>query len=114
LGIWAGVGYAVFDEDAVDAEGVEPVADLSPLYVESEDFVRPAGEDKDGGAGVVSFGGIEGKGGVGDVGEADVVASGDKVANGGVGFWSGMGGFTGSAVRPKVERGEVGRGVPEG
>ena len=61
---------AVFDEDAVDADGVEPGADLGAFEIVGEDAVASAGEDNDGGAGVVVCGrGIEGQGGIADVGE---------------------------------------------
>jgi hypothetical protein len=110
---WTGVGDSVFDEDAVDADGVEPAADLGALDIESEDFVGAAGEGEDGGAGVVSFSGVKGEGGIRDVGEPDVVATGDEVADGGVGFGRGMGGFPGCSVGPEVEGGEVGGGLPD-
>ncbi len=47
------LGNAVLDEDAGDADGVEPVAGVESFTVPGENLVASAGEDEDGGAGVV-------------------------------------------------------------
>ena len=49
--IGAGVGHAVFHQDAGDADGVEPVADFGAFEIDGEDVVAAAGEDDDCGAG---------------------------------------------------------------
>ena len=44
-GFAVGLGDAVLDEDAGDADGVEPVAGVEALAVPGEDAVAAAGED---------------------------------------------------------------------
>jgi hypothetical protein len=65
--VGAGVGDAVLEQDAGDALGVEPVADLGAFEVDGEDVVAAAGEDDDGCAGVLALGRVEGDGRGGDV-----------------------------------------------
>jgi len=68
-GVTAFFGDAVLDEEAGDADGVEPVADVEAFAVPCEDFVGAAGEDEDGCVGIVAGGrGVDGEGGDGDVG----------------------------------------------
>ncbi len=103
-GVAWGLGNAVLDEDAGDADGVEPVAGVGSFAVGYEDAVAAAGEDEDRGAGVLAVGRIDGEGGDRHVGEADDATAADEVVGGlgGVGF--GLGGL-----------GRLGRGVgPEG
>ncbi len=75
--IGAGVRDAVLEQDAVDADGVEPVADFGAFEVDGEDGVASAGEDDDRRAGVRASGGVECDGGCGDVAEADERLAGD-------------------------------------
>ena len=100
-----GLGNAVLDEDACDADGVEPVAGVGAFAVGDEDVVAAAGEDEDGGAGVVIVRGIDGEGGDGDVGEADDAVAGEEAVSGlgGVGLGVGGLGRLGGAVGPEGE-----------
>ncbi len=101
-----GLGDSVLDEDAGDADGVEPVAGVGAFAVGDEDAVAAAGEDEDGGAGVLAVGRVDGEGGDGDVGETDDAAAADGVVGGlgGVGLGLGGGGRLGGGVRPERER----------
>ncbi len=94
FGIGAGIGDAIFDEDAGDADGGEPVADFGAFKIDGEDVIAAAGKDEDGGAGIITFGRIDGEGGLGDVAEADEGFAGDEIVfrGGGVNFGSGIGG----------------------
>ena len=100
-----GLGDAVLDEEAGDADGVEPVAGVDAFAVPGEDGVAAAGEDEGGGAGVVAGGRVDGEGGDGDVGEArGAVAVEEGVGGlGEIGF--GLGGLRGlgGAVGPERE-----------
>ena len=49
--IWAGVGNAIFEDDAGDAARGEPVADFGALEIDCENVVPAAGENDDRGAG---------------------------------------------------------------
>jgi len=112
-GVVAGVtfwlGNAVFDEDAGDADAVEPVADVGAFSGPGEALVAPAGEDEGGGS-VGAVRGIDGEGGFGDVGEADGAVSADEGVRvfGDVGFgFGGLGGL-GSGCGPEREDGLLG------
>ena len=113
-GFACGLGDSVFDEDAGDADGVEPVAGVGAFAVGDEDAVAAAGEDEDGGAGVLAVGRIDGEGGDGDVGEADDATAADGVVGGlgGVGLGLGGVGRLGGGVGPEGER--LGRGLGVG
>jgi len=97
---------AVFDEQAGDADGVEPIAGVSAFAVPGEADVASAGKDEGGGAGVFVRGGwVDGEGRVSDVGEASGAVAADESVGvfGDVGFGSGgLGGFGGS-VGPERE-----------
>ena len=83
----AAFGDSVFDGDAGDADGVEPVADLGAFEVPSEVVVAAAGEDEDCGSGVV----LRGRGVDGDAGLADVLdADGDLAGIHAVGVGGGV------------------------
>jgi len=116
-GIVAGVawrlGNAVFDEDAGDADGVEPVAGVGAFAVGYEDAIAAAGKDEDRGAGVLAVGRIDGERGEGDVGEADDAAAADLVVCGLGGVGLGLGGLgrLGCGVRPEREREGSGLGA---
>jgi hypothetical protein len=87
-------GDAVFDEQAGDTDGVEPVADVEAFAVPGEDLVAAAGKDEDSGVGVVAAGrGIDAEGGNGDIGKTAGGAAADEAVGGlgGVGF--GVGGL---------------------
>ena len=110
-GFAGGLGYSIFDEDAGDADGVEPVAGVGTFAVGDEDAVAAAGEDEDGGASVLAVGRVDGEGGDGDVGEADDTMAADGVVGGlgGVGFGFGGAGRFGGGVGPEGEG--LGRGL---
>src|SRR5579872_3125356 len=69
--IWAGIGDAIFQNDAGDAFAREPVADFGAFEIDREDVVAAAGEDDDGGAGGLGGGLVERDRWCGDVAEAD-------------------------------------------
>src|SRR5712672_2865217 len=71
FGIRAGVGDAILQKDAGDADGGEPVADFGAFEVDSQDAVAAAGKDDYGGAGVLCGGCVQSNGGRGDIAEAD-------------------------------------------
>ena len=48
LGERPGVGDTIFDQNAVDVDGDEPVADFGALKIDGENVVGAAGEDDDG------------------------------------------------------------------
>ena len=79
FGIRACVGHAIFYEDAGDADGVEPVADLGAFEIDGEDLIASAGKDHHGSAGVLLGWRIEGERGAGDVAEAKDRTSGDEI-----------------------------------
>ena len=110
-GFAAGLGDAVFDEDAGDAEGVEPVAGVETFAVPGEHLVAAAGEDEDGGAGVgaVVARGEDGERGNG-VGEAGGAVAADEAVGGlgEVGLGRGGLGLLGWVVRPERLRGLLG------
>ena len=56
FGIRTGIGHAVFDQDAVDAGGVQPIADFGAFEIDGQDAVSAAGKHQDGRAGVVALG----------------------------------------------------------
>ena len=56
LRVRAGLRYAVFDQDAGDAGGVQPVADFGTFEVDGEDTVTASGKYNDRGTGVVGPG----------------------------------------------------------
>ncbi len=111
-----GLRNAIFDEDAGDADGVEPVAGVGAFAIRYENLIAAAGEDEDRGSGVFAVGRIDGEGGDGDVGEADnAVATEETVSGlggvslGGVGL-SGLG----CGVGPEGKRDWLGLGVGGG
>ncbi len=112
-GLACGLGDAIFDEDAGDADGVEPMAGVGAFAVGYDDAVAAAGEDEDRSAGVLAMRRIDGERGDGDVGEAGDAMSADEVVGGlgGVGFWLGGAGRFGGAVRPEGKRDGLGLGV---
>jgi len=104
-GFTVGLGDAVLDQDAGDADGVEPVAGVGALAVGNKDAITSPRKDKDGGSGVLAVRGIDGESGGGDVGEADDAMAAKEVVGGlggvGLGF-GGLGGL-GRAVGPQGE-----------
>ena len=107
--VGAGIGDAVLEEDAVDADPVEPVADFGAFEVDGEDGVASAGEDDYRCAAVFGFGRIEGDGGRRDVSQADERFAGDEVVfrGGGVGFAAGGGDGIGRGGWPDVHGGVI-------
>jgi len=97
---------AVFDEQAGDADGVEPIAGVCAFAVPCEADVASAGKDEGGGAGVFVCGRwVDGEGGVGDVGDTGRAVAADESVGvfGDVGLGGGgLGGFGGS-VGPERE-----------
>jgi len=63
FGVGAGAGHAVFEQNAVDAGGIEPVADLGAFKIDGQNVVTAAGKDHDGRAGAVAGCLVEGEGG---------------------------------------------------
>ena len=108
-----GLGDSVFDEDASEADGVEPVAGVGAFAVRDEDAIAASWKDQDGGAGVWPMWGIDGQGGHGDVGKADDAVAADEVIAwlGGVCFVGGGLRRLGRAVGPEGERDRLGLGV---
>jgi hypothetical protein len=105
-------GHTVFDEEAGDADGVEPVADIEAFAIPCEDAIATAGKDEDGGMGVVAAGRrIDAKGGNGDVGETAGAAAADETVGGfgRVGFRVGGLRGLGCGVRPEGKSGLLGR-----
>ena len=104
--IRAGVGDAIFEDDAGDAAGGEPVADFGAFEIHRENVIAAAGENDDCGAG--GFGGrlVEGDSRRGDVAETDEGSAGDEIVFGcgGVGF----GGRDLVALRPGASLGQMG------
>ncbi len=102
-GVAVGLGYSVLDEDAGDADGVEPVAGVEAFAVPGEDAVAAAGEDEDGGSGVLAVRRVDGEGGDGDVGEAGGAVAADKTVSGlgEVGLGVGGLGWFGGGVGPE-------------
>jgi len=115
-GIPCGLGYSVFDEDAGDADGVEPVAGVGTFAVGDEDAIAAAGEDEDCGTRVLAVRRVDGEGGDGDVGEADDATAADEVVGGcgGVGFGGGGCRRLGCGVGPEGEGEGWGLGVGRG
>ncbi len=60
--VGAGIRDAVLEQDAIDSDPVEPVADFGAFEVDGEDRVSAAGEDDYGCAGVSALGRVEGDG----------------------------------------------------
>jgi len=112
-GVALGLRHSVFDEDAGDADGVEPVAGVAAFAVRYEDAVGAAGKDEDGGSGVLAMGRIDGERGDGYVGEADDATATDEVVGGLGSVGLGVGGLRGlgRAVGPEGEREWLGLGV---
>ena len=77
--IGAGVRDAIFENDAGDAAGGEPVADFGAFEVDGEDVVAAAGKNDDCGAGGFGGGLIERERGGGDVAETDERFAGDEI-----------------------------------
>ena len=102
LGIGAGIGHAVFEQDAGDAGGVEPVAHFRAFEVDGQDAVTASGKNHNGGARVLALGRVEGEGRRGDVAETDERLAGDEVVLGsrGVDFRARIGLGAGRPVRP--------------
>lgn len=107
-------GDAVLDEDAGDAAGSEPVADLSAFEINGEDLVAAAGEDEDGGVRGVMGRRVDGVGGDGDGVDEDPGAAGDKV--GGAGGLDGFGVLMRASVRgcgrPEIDLDVAGSRLP--
>ena len=59
-GVAGGLGNAVFDEDAGDADGVEPLAGVGAFAVGDKDAIAAAGKDQRRGSGVLAVRGIDG------------------------------------------------------
>ncbi len=104
--IWAGVGDAIFEDDAGDAAGGKPVADFGAFEVDREDVVAAAGEDDDRGAGGFCGGLVESDRGIGDIAETDERFAGDEIVFGGGGVGFG-GGFV-ACVAPGAPLGQMG------
>ncbi len=102
-----GLGDAVFDENAGDAERGEPVAGVVAFAVHGEDLVAAAREDQGRGTGAVAMRREDGECGNGDVGETLGAVAADEVVGGfgEVGF--GRGGLCGlgESVRPEGHAG---------
>ncbi len=115
-GVARGLGNAVFDQDAGDANGVEPVAGVGAFAVRYENAIAAAGEDENRGSSVFVVRGIDGERGDGDVGEAGHATAADGVVGGlgGVGFGGGGLGRLGGGVRPERKREGLGLGVGGG
>ena len=98
-----GLGDAIFDQDAGDSNGVEPVAGVGAFAIGYKDLVASAGKDEDGGAGALAVGRVDGEGGDGDVGEADDAMAADEAVGGlgEVGLGGGGLGGLGSGVGPE-------------
>src|SRR5580658_1280397 len=77
--VGAGVGDAIFDQDAGDAFGVEPVADFGAFQVDGQDVVAAAGEDYYGCSSVFAFGRVEREGGRGDVAQVSERVARDQI-----------------------------------
>ncbi len=90
--IWAGVGHAIFEKDAGDAAGSEPVADFGAFEIHREDVIAAAGENDDGGAGALAGRLIQRDRRIQDVAETDERFAGDEIVfcGGGVGFGGGI------------------------
>ena len=111
-----GLGDAVLDQDAGDADGVEPVAGVESFAVPGENAITSAREDEGCGAGVVVVRRIDGEGWDGDVGDTGSAAAVDEIVggHGGVGFGGGGLGRLRSGVGPEGEREGLGLGMGRG
>ncbi len=94
-GFAVGLGDAVLDQDAGDADGVEPVAGVGALAIGYKDAITSSREDKNGGPGVLAVRGIDGEAGGGDVGEAHDAMAAKEVVGGFGGVGLGFGGLSG-------------------
>ena len=109
-------GHTVLEQGAVDADGVEPAADLGAFEVEGEDVVASAWKDDHGGAGILLFGSaVEREGGGADVAEANQRFAGNQIVGGlgGVVLGADGAGLARRAVRPNRDRGGGERGPGE-
>ncbi len=68
-GFAGGLGDPVLDQDAGDAQGVEPVAGIETLLVPGEALIPAAGKDEDCSAIALAVRAVEGERGDGDVGD---------------------------------------------
>ena len=80
-GFWirAGIGHAIFENNAGNAAGGEPVADFGAFEIDGEDVVAAAGEDDDCSAGGFGGGLIERDCWRGDIAETDERFAGDEI-----------------------------------
>lgn len=107
-------GDAIFQEDARDAGGGEPVADFGAFEIDGEDFEAAAGKHDDGGAGVVRGGRIDGECGFGDVADGGDGFACDEVRADDGCFGAGHGFEIGRGAGPEWDLGVAGGGLPGG
>ncbi len=111
LGIRPGIGYAVFQEHASDARGVEPVADLGAFEVDGKNSVRASGKHHHSGASVLALRRVEGECRRRNVSDANDQLAGNHVVLGGGGItlrrWIGLG--AGCPMWPDVQSAVAGR-----
>src|ERR1700685_4039998 len=114
--IGAGVGDAIFEDDAGDAAAGQPVADFGAFEIDGEDVVGGGGEDYDRGAGGICCGFVQSDSGIGDIAETDERFAGDEVVfgSGGIRFGWGILRGSGCAFGPDGDLSLAGGGLPSG